>query len=579
MKRHVTAAALALLCAAASCTKIPERYSPEPPRIILEGDEPIYRIKVNEPLTLAPTVENAGDDAAYRWSIEGEVVGHEPTFTYVGVEAGSVYLLFEVINDSGQDEAEMRIDVMPYKFPAITLVVPPNGYSLLRGEELTFSPEVNNAEVSAFEWKVNGTTVSTAQEYTFRGEEIGEYALSFTASNEDGTDSVAFTVRVCTEAQMSFDWRFEQTVYNVAAGRTVFIRPYYTENAFDAVYTWKVNGEPAEAPAVETAYAGPAPACIFAFTPPSEGTYEVEAVMTNSYVERTQLFTVHCCPAEGTYRRMPSAASAAQWNKVYEFTAAPGQFVNERYTAADTEAACAYADGRMREAAYVSLGAFGGRLVVGFDHSIENDGGYNIRVDGNTFDGSSEPGIVWVMQDENGNGLPDDTWYELKGSEYGGAETRLDYAVTYYRPDSPGQPVAWTDNEGGSGQVDYLPAFHTQDYYYPAWITEDTYTLIGRKLKPRTEMITENYWVNHEYEWGYSDNFSPIDRLTDDDNYNAAVNSNYFKISNAVTYDGRPADLKYVDFVKIQTGVQAKAGWLGENSTEVFGISDYNLLK
>ena len=411
MKRLATAAALALLCAAASCTKIPERYSPEPPRIILESDEPIYRIKVNEPLKLTPTVENAGDDAAYRWSIEGEVVGYEPTFTYVGTEAGSVYLLFEVINDSGQDEAEMRIDVMPYRFPAITLVVPANGYSLLRGEELTFSPEVDNAEVSAFEWKVNGTTVSATQEYTFRGEETGEYALSFTASNEDGTDSVAFTVRVCTEEQMAFDWRFEQTAYNVSVGRTVFIRPYYTENAFDAVYTWKVNGEPVEAPAVETVYAGPAPACILAFTPPSEGTYEVEAVMTNSYVERTQLFTVHCCPAEGTYRRTPSAASAAQWNKVYEFTAAPGQFVNEHYTAADPEAACAYADSRMREAAYVSLGAFGGCLVVGFDHSIENDGGYNIRVDGNSFEGSSEPGIVWVMQDENGNGLPDDTWY------------------------------------------------------------------------------------------------------------------------------------------------------------------------
>lgn len=141
MKRLATAAALALLCAAASCTKIPERYSPEPPRIILESDEPIYRIKVNEPLKLTPTVENAGDDAAYRWSIEGEVVGYEPTFTYVGTEAGSVYLLFEVINDSGQDEAEMRIDVMPYRFPAITLVVPANGYSLLRGEELTFSPK------------------------------------------------------------------------------------------------------------------------------------------------------------------------------------------------------------------------------------------------------------------------------------------------------------------------------------------------------------------------------------------------------------------------------------------------------
>lgn len=41
---------------------------------------------------------------------------------------------------------------------------------------------------------------------------------------------------------------------------------------------------------------------------------------------------------------------------------------------------------------------------------------------------------MWVMQDVNGNGLPDDTWYQLKGSEYGKEETIETYAVTYYRP-------------------------------------------------------------------------------------------------------------------------------------------------
>lgn len=45
---------------------------------------------------------------------------------------------------------------------------------------------------------------------------------------------------------------------------------------------------------------------------------------------------------------------------------------------------------------------------------------------------------MWVMQDENGDGLPNDTWYEVKGSEYGKAETDQDYAVTYYRPEAPG---------------------------------------------------------------------------------------------------------------------------------------------
>ena len=57
------------------------------------------------------------------------------------------------------------------------------------------------------------------------------------------------------------------------------------------------------------------------------------------------------------------------------------------------------------------------------------------------------------------------------------------------------------------------------------------------------------------------------------------MNANHFKIDNAVTFDGRPANLAYIDFVKIQTGVQAKAPSIGEVSTEVYGVSDYNLIK
>ena len=183
------------------------------------------------------------------------------------------------------------------------------------------------------------------------------------------------------------------------------------------------------------------------------------------------------------------------------------------------------------------------------------------------------------MQDENGNGLPDDTWYELKGSEYDNPQTVQDYEVTYYRPRKTGQPVQWTDNRGKSGSIDYLPAWHNQDFYYPNWVSENTYILRGTCLPSKTREVTPGYWSNDEYEWGYADNFSPIDRLTDDDNHDAGVNANHFRIGDAVTFDRKPAELKYIDFVKVQTGVNAKAGWLGENSTEVFGIRDFNLIK
>ena len=235
----------------------------------------------------------------------------------------------------------------------------------------------------------------------------------------------------------------------------------------------------------------------------------------------------------------------------------------------------------MAQTQYVSLGGFGGYIVVGFDHSVDNDGDYNLAITGNAFDGSSEPGIVWVMQDENGDGLPNDTWYELKGSEYGKAETDQDYAVTYYRPEAPGMPVTWTDNRGNTGTVDYLGSFHRQDYYYPAWVEEDSYTLRGTCLKARNYDASGNgtYWVNPAYDWGYADNFSSTDRLTDDDNYNAAPADNHFRIGDAVTFDGKPADLRYIDFVKVQVGVNAQSGWLGEVSTEVFDVKDFNLLK
>lgn len=285
--------------------------------------------------------------------------------------------------------------------------------------------------------------------------------------------------------------------------------------------------------------------------------------------------------------RAKTSTSVAEQTKVFEYTPAPGQFINETKTGGfdgiqtTPETAIAYATKRMKDGTWVSLGGFGGYIVVGFDHSIDNTGGYDFGILGNSFKGSSEPGIVWVMQDENGNGLPDETWYELAGSETGKPETIQNYAVTYYRPTEPQQPVKWTDSEGNSGEIDYLKAYHRQDYYYPLWIKEDSYTLTGTCLKAKNYDASGNgsYWVNVEYDWGYVDNFSPTDRLTNDNNVNAGVNANYFKISNAIDDKGNRVDLKYIDFIKVQVGVNAKSGWLGEISTEVFGFFDYSMIQ
>ena len=281
-------------------------------------------------------------------------------------------------------------------------------------------------------------------------------------------------------------------------------------------------------------------------------------------------------PKADKYYRAATAGSLMQWSEVFEYTPAPGQFIGDTKTGGFTGEersaadAVAYAERRLAAKSYVSLGGFGGYIVVGFDHSIDNNEGYDFAVQGNSFDGSSEPGVVWVMRDENGNGQPDDTWYELAGSETGKTETIQNYAVTYYRPSEPMQPVQWTDNQGNSGEIDYLKQFHKQDYYYPAWIEADSYTLTGTMLKARNYDKFGNgaMWVQPAYDWGYADNYSEQDWLP---TYKAV---NCFDISRAVDNQGSSVELEYIDFVKVVTACNTKSGHLGENSTEVCDIYD-----
>ncbi len=286
---------------------------------------------------------------------------------------------------------------------------------------------------------------------------------------------------------------------------------------------------------------------------------------------------------------------SADFERVYEFMPAPGQFVNEPtagYTGSETTAmaAAVYAEKRLREGNYLSLGGFGGYVIVGFDHDIKNDGGYNIAIAGNQRPESNEPGIVWVMYDENGNGLPDDEWYELAGSESGAdAEkygTVRGYEVTYYRPTEKEQPVKWTDSLGGSGEIDYLGQYHKQDSYYPAWIATEQYTLSGTRLAARNydknadEPDKDPYWVNPPYDWGYADNLGSD--AHDDGKVALSGGATYYtlhKIADAVDADGKSISLPSVRFVKVQTAVNAKSGWLGELSTEVLDIKDYNRIK
>lgn len=259
---------------------------------------------------------------------------------------------------------------------------------------------------------------------------------------------------------------------------------------------------------------------------------------------------------------------------VIEYLPAPGQYINENVSGFENissmQDACRQAEKRLAETQYVSLGAWGGSLTVRLSSSIKNSGKYDFSIAGNTFDTSNEPGIVWVMKDDNGNGLPDDQWYELKGSAFQKEGYQRDFWVTYTRPE-PGENTPWTDCEGESGVINWMGSHHSQDYYYPNWVKEDSYTLHGSKLPSRAfqDPVT-GLWKNDPFEWGYVDNSG--EDLSTGSYKGQTVYLNNFRISDAVNTQGESVDLDCIDFIKVQTAIMGSAGILGENSTEVCGF-------
>lgn len=551
---------LGLLLFLNACNKSETINNPAP---VITFDNPslVYKVKLGQSLVLNPQIEN-DINADYFWKLNNVTVSREKTYTYTptGMPVDELYLTFEVKTPVGSDSKELRIEVIDFDIPFIGLAVPEGGYIIAVDTDLTLDPVIDAKLPTTYLWKVDNATVSTEPVYTFSSSEVGSYEVSLTTTNADGTDQAIFSIHTRLAENLPFSWVFDQTVFSMAQGRQIRLMPYDIRNAGDAVYTWTVN-------AVQVQQSAD-PAYLFDGT--ASGTYTVTVTMQNAGGTKSQTLTVEVDGPEGTHRRAVSGNSSPNWNEVYEFLAGPGQFVNAGYTATTMAQAVSYAKGRLTAEDYVSLGGFGGYLVVGFDHSVENSGGYDIQVKGN-YGGSemAEAGVVWVMQDENGNGLPDDTWYELKGSEYDNPETVQDYAITYYRPRTAGGTVAWEDNQGQNGKIKRT-GYHTQEYY-PGWVTGSTYTLRGTKLRS-TVRESSGMWQVEPFAWGYADNPSTVDNL-------GMSGMNHFRISDAVRFDGQPANLQYIDFVKVQCGVNASAGILGEVSTEVCTVRDYNLIK
>ncbi|MDE5988459.1 MAG: cell surface protein [Duncaniella sp.] len=547
------------LCCLWSCNTDNDLTAPQqdPITVSFDNQTGVYELKTGKSISITPTVKNAVNPR-YKWiDDEGKTSANSLTLQFSSDSEGVFYFTFCVDADNGSAREEIRIDVLEKVVPTVTL---PTEMQTTVGQELKIVPAVNTGgdANATYQWLLDGSPAGNDEFFIFKAETEGSHTLQLTVSNEDGNGSAEMKIEVVSQPQLSVSFR--QSEIQVLSGRPVCLAPIVANANGDVRYEWSVDGQvmPDEK------------AAVFEYTPASAGRSVVSVKVSSDDLSCSASITVECLSATEDDRYRPATAeSSGDRVRVFEFTPAPGQFVHQ-ISATSMSDACREAERRLSAGQDVSLGAFGGYIIVGFDHSVKNiEGDYDFAIGGNSFRTSNEPGIVWVMQDENGNGLPDDTWYELRGSEADKAETIYNYSVTYYRPATAGSPILWADSRNNTGTLTIHPS-------WPSWLNSDSYNLAGTRLEARTTFTHE--WSNDPFDWGYADNMGS-DRLSDSENPNAEMNYNYFKIENAMSASRRPVSLKYIDFIKVQCGVNSTAGILGEVSTEVFGFLDCTISK
>lgn len=331
------------------------------------------------------------------------------------------------------------------------------------------------------------------------------------------------------------------------------------------------------------------------------GIYDVKLIVNQNGVNFEYNYKV-----EAIYRPIdaPTAGATAYITKVLDYLPSIGQFTNRlpAYAAGDTQEIMnqkVLASIGNNKRSMITLGGYGGYVVVGFDHTIQNIAGKrDFRVLGNAFYGtlngaegnSCEPGIIMVAYDKNKNGKPDqDEWFEIEGSAHkdptaelwynralaAGNDVNLyrDYQITFTRPSVEPKTAAektkyihWQDNKGNSGYK-VKNNFHSQPYY-PQWHTSDQLTFKGTRLPENgiDESGKGTYFVLYKFIYGYADNET---NLKDESGID---------IDWAINSKGQKVKLPGVDFIKIYTGVNQENGWLGENSTEITSVEDLHIL-
>ncbi len=336
--------------------------------------------------------------------------------------------------------------------------------------------------------------------------------------------------------------------FKVEVGKSIPITPLIVNDNHSS-YTWTLNGNVVSLDK------------ILNFNPSKIGNYDIQLKVSNQIGSDFKTISIKAFSNFSPYI-----------TKVFDYKYGPGQHAS--IISADWNGSDFIGQPWTGSKIYTSLGGWGGYIIAGFDHPINNTTGKDFGVFTQPGPGS-EPAVISVMSDVNNDGIPNDgDWLEIKGSEYSNPETIHNYQVTYLKPTINGN-VTWNDNLGHHGEL--IPGFGSTSWWWSGYGTKAEVVFTGEKLPNAYQNTSNNSgqenWALRAglFSFGYGECYSNLD-------YNAALKANLFDLSDCVDKNGHSVTVTNISFIKVQSGVFQIAGWLNEISTEVSGAVDLSLI-
>lgn len=262
--------------------------------------------------------------------------------------------------------------------------------------------------------------------------------------------------------------------------------------------------------------------------------------------------------------------------RVVEYVPAPGQFVNNPEFNDPHEALGPPSGGGTsapENESLVTLGGFGGFIVLGFDHTVLDDPlnpmGLDAIVYSNSYWVGGNPDRHWaecatieISRDDNGNGHADDAWYLIPGSHLIPPLDRSPHlwgtGATSYAFQLPADPFgdmvvenpeAGTDAEGIYGYAEYSPTLFLGD-------------LDGDDVIDDEEITPEEFYTipDDPFEVGVTPGSGGGDA---------------FDVAWAVdAWSGELANLDGFDFIRLTTPLHVITPPVGEKSAEIDAVAD-----